>query len=275
MGSTFRIALLLALVLASGCALVTAPGDAPAVQTAERVAVVMLHGKPLELHVSAPRVGAGKSGVLVLYASGDGGWFGTAIGMFRHIAAAGYATVGFSARTFLKIDRPKGSLVNPAQLTSEYRQILAAARQALDLAPDTPVVLTGWSRGAAFAVLVASEPGASLPLKGVVAIGLSDTEDLDVDTPEDEGDDGPTTTTRARRFAPYTRLADLDSVPCVVIQATRDQYLGAARARTLFGPDTPTRRFYTIDANNHRFSGGEVGFRRALIDAIDWISSAR
>jgi hypothetical protein len=61
--------------------------------------------------------------------------------------------------------------------------------------------------------------------------------------------------------------------PCAVIQSSHDNYLPAARARSLFGPDSASRRFYTIDAKNHRFSGGKEQFDIALLEAIDWIVS--
>jgi len=59
----------------------------------------------------------------------------------------------------------------------------------------------------------------------------------------------------------------------VVIQASGDHYLPAAQARALFGPDSPTRRFLTIDARNHRFNGGESAFSAALVEAVAWVSS--
>jgi hypothetical protein len=74
-------------------------------------------------------------------------------------------------------------------------------------------------------------------------------------------------------FDTYGRIAQLDPVLCAVIQATKDNYLPAASARQLFGPDTPRRRFYSINANNHRFSGGKAAFDAALLDAIRWMVS--
>ncbi len=239
----------------------------------ERSTSVLLHGKPLELHVSVPQAPAG-SGVLVLFASGDGGWFGTAVDMFRTIGRAGYRVVGFSARAFLKLDRPRGALVNATQLAQEYAQILARARSAMQLDAATPAILTGWSRGAAFAVLAGAEP-AVRPLQGVVAIGLDQGEDLQVNGPDDETDDGPGGEThRQWPFEPYARIPGLGLVPCAVIQSSRDQYFPASRARDLFGPDTPVRRLYTVDAKNHRFSGGKAAFTDALLDAIRWMAPA-
>src|SRR5215203_2201537 len=139
----------------AGCATVTRmPAPSAAVATRESTTRVSLHGKPLVLHLAAPAVrGAAPPAALVLYASGDGGWFGTAVQMFRVLAAAGQPAVGLSSRAFLKIERPGRARLSPEQLSLDYAVILDRARQALDLSPDTPAILTGWSRGAAFAVL--------------------------------------------------------------------------------------------------------------------------
>ena len=61
---------------------------------------------------------------------------------------------------------------------------------------------------------------------------------------------------------------------CAVIQATRDNYLAAARARTLFGSDTGKRRLYAIDARNHRFSGRSFRPRVARRARVDLVRSS-
>jgi fermentation-respiration switch protein FrsA (DUF1100 family) len=209
-----------------------------------------------------------------LYASGDGGWFGAAVDMFRQIAGAGYPVVGFSSRAFLKIERPRGApLVSAEQLAAEYDDITAQARIALGLDASSRVVLIGWSRGAAFSVLVASVPKEQDHLLGVVAIGLGEGEDLTITDDDDESDDGHLSATRHWPFDTYARIAQVAPLPCAVIQATRDNYFPAASARRRFGPDTPQRRFYSIDAKNHRFSGGKAAFDAALLDAIRWMVS--
>ena len=73
--------------------------------------------------------------------------------------------------------------------------------------------------------------------------------------------------------AGYARIAELPPLPCAVIQATGDNYLPAASAQRRFGSDTPLRRFYRIDASNHRFSGGTAAFNVALADAIGWMAA--
>src|SRR4029077_8282087 len=96
--------------LLSGCSALPEAQTTPGMPVEMFTTTVELHGKPLELHVVMPAAGAGDV-LFVIYASGDGGWFGTAVDMFQQAARAGYPVVGFSSRAFLKIDRPAGGMV--------------------------------------------------------------------------------------------------------------------------------------------------------------------
>jgi dienelactone hydrolase len=189
--------------------------------------------------------------------------------------------VGFSSKAFLKIQRPHGGLVNAAQLAADYEAIVAHARAALRVSDSSSIVLTGWSRGAGFAVLAASAPARRANLAGIIAIGLGPGEDLAATAADDDGsddgegdDDGqPSATSQPARFDTYATIARLGPLACAVIQASHDNYLSAAAARKLFGPDTDRRRLYAIGARNHRFTGGKDAFNAALIDALHWIVS--
>ena len=228
-----------------------------------------LHGKTLDLHLQVPP-GTPAADVLVVYASGDGGWFGAAVDMFHHIASSGYYAVGFSSKQFMKIDRPKHATLNPEQVAAEYAQIVETARNALQLPSTVSVVLSGWSRGAALSVLAASARSAPAHMSGVIAIGLAEGEDLQIDGPADESDEAVVEAGERRwPYDPYAVLSRL-TVRNAVIQATKDPYLSAARARMLFGDDTAQRRFFAVEARNHRFSGGKDAFNRALSDALAW-----
>jgi len=232
-----------------------------------------VHKTALEMHLATPP-SADRRRVLVLYASGDGGWFGAAVDMFREIGALGYPVAGFSSKAFLKIERPEKWIIDTRELALEYDAVITQARAALGLAPETPVVLTGWSRGAAFAVLAASDLRSVDHIAGIVAIGLAQGENLRIDGPEDETDEGQAPTTSRRwPFEPYLQIDRLGTLPCAVIQSTGDNYLPAAKARALFGPDTAVRRFYAVPAKNHRFSGGKEEFDRSLRDALSWITA--
>jgi hypothetical protein len=232
---------------------------------------MLLEGKSLDLHLAMPGTPRA-DGVLVVYASGDGGWFGAAVHMFEQITRDGYYAAGFSSRAFLNRERPSGGLATRDRLVDDYESIIERARNAMGLSPSTRTVLTGWSRGAAFAVLVASDPREQQRVAGVVAIGLAQGEDLTMHSDE-EDDDGRRVFANGHPAFDTYRLMRSSPVRAVVIQATGDQYLPAAEARRLFGDDSPTRRLFEVDARNHRFSGATAQFDRTLDIALAWIVS--
>jgi poly(3-hydroxybutyrate) depolymerase len=277
--STFLAALAALLAAAShGCGgtlrVATQPGGGR-----ESSTQVPIHGEALTIHLLSP-AHQRSSAPLVLYASGDGGWFGAAVGMFHTLARSGFPVVGVSTKALMHIEQRWSKPLTIAHVVHGYQQIIDAARAMLQLSPDAPVVLTGWSRGASLGVLVADSPDADPNVVGLVAIGLSADEQLDLEAVSDD-DNGPaqpdasSRDQRARSIAMYPLLSRMTSKRSVVIQASGDHYLPATQARALFGPDSPTRRFLAIAARNHRFSGGEPAFSAALVEAVAWVSSGR
>lgn len=243
----------------------------------ESTTQLTVHGSRLTLHLADPGPATGAARPLVLYGSGDGGWFGAAIGMFKMMAAAGYPVVGVSSRALLKIEQAGHTPLSGRQIAESYAAILDAGRQTLALPANAPAVLTGWSRGASLAVLAAVEPETDRTVTGIVAIGLPRAERLDVE-PGDDGDpqDEPASAPKhtARELLMYPLLAHVAPRRTALVQASGDRYLPAAEARTLFGRDSTIKRFFEVTAGNHRFGGGKEALQRALLDALAWVGEA-
>jgi len=275
---TIRLALLLSLLsialAASACASVPrAPSTAAASPVRTFTGRVMLRGEPFELHLVQPSAPL-QPDVIVLYASGDGGWFGAAVDMFKAIGADGFCAVGLSSRTLMHRTLPGGRPLAVSDLAEDYRTILDYASTQLHLPADRRVVLTGWSRGASLAVLTGGSRHAMPGLAGVIAIGLTEDENLTV---VGDSDDDPAEAPAGRTESSlemYPLLAQVAPRRVAVIQSTGDAYLGAARARQLFGPDTDDRRFFGVTAKNHRFGGGKDAFATALQSALAWVVEA-
>ena len=210
----------------------------------------------------------------MLYASGDGGWFGAAVDMFRAVGEAGFYAVGLSTRTLLHRKLPSGQPISVNDLAEDYQVILEHASAALNLPPQHRVVLTGWSRGASLAVLVGGARHAPSNLAGVIAIGLAADENLGVSSETDEDPDDKPLVRDASSLDMYSLISQVTPRRCAVIQATGDRYLPASRARDLFGADTELRRFYEVPAKNHRFGGGAEEFVTAFRDALQWIAGS-
>ena len=241
---------------------------------------VRLHDEELTLHLASPRTSVPPATPLVLYASGDGGWFGAAVGMFRTIAGSGLPTVGISTKTFMRLEHRWSNPPTEGHVVEGYQQIIDGARALLRLPKDAPVVLTGWSRGASLGVLVATSREADPRILGLVAVGLAADERLDIEADSDDEPGGAQVPARlndepeARSVAMYPLLSRIAPRRSVVIQASGDKYLGADRARELFGADSPVKRLVAIDARSHRFDGGEARFAEALVEAVKWIGSS-
>jgi hypothetical protein len=228
---------------------------------------VLLHGHRLKLHLSAP---AARPGVIVVYATGDAGWWGKDRAIFTHLCAMGYPVVGFSSREYVH-HMGERDPAGRAQIAEDVAAIIRTAQTALGLPTTTSAILVGKSRGAGLAVAAAGRPALAGRLEGLVAIGL---------TREEEH-------VRARRFrlrrhsgtqsdAPmldtYAALRAIDAIRVAVIQSTNDEYIGAAAARELFGPDTASRQFYAIAARDHNFSGATDSMYRKMEQVLQWMA---
>ncbi len=272
------LAVIVPAAMCGGCSAVLSTGPPLPRDVREHSVDVAFYGESLTLHIAAPQTPAVASTPLVLYASGDGGWFGAAVGMFHTIAGSGFPTAGFSSKQLMDIERKRFKPLGVSEVAEGYQQIVDAALARLQLPAATPVVLTGWSRGAALGVLVASRLEAESRVAGLVAIGLAADEHLDIERDtDDDAEDAAVNGVgageeRARPIALYPLLSKLAPRRVVVVQASGDSYLPAVRARELFGADTATRRLVAIDARNHRFSGGESSFAAALVEAVVWVA---
>jgi hypothetical protein len=255
------------------CLLWSAPliaGDTPRPSFFTRQ--MLLNHRPLELHL-ANFLTTSSPQVLVLYASGDGGWFGAAVDMYEDIARLGYTVAGFSTRSYMKGLGYGEFPVTVPELTEAYHEIAEEACKALNLPLDLHVILTGWSRGAAFSVLVASEGTFRPHCAGVVAIGLPAKEELKI---RKHGKkifiaNFHKAPKQSFLFETYERIPEIAPHPCALIQSEHDDFLPAVKARALFGADSEVKKFFAIPARNHRFSGGSQEFRQKLAESLSWI----
>jgi hypothetical protein len=226
-----------------------------------------LNAHRLKLHFANGE--SDRKGPLVLYTTGDGGWVRKDLALYRQLVSWGYPIAGFSAPEYLDHLRGAAGTTTPGRLGRDYAQIIAFAETTLHVEPATPVVLIGVSRGAGLEVVAAGQPGVQEKLRGVLAIAL---------TKEEEyvrwfGRRVPLIRRPRQRVMVevYDYLPLLGSVPVAVVQSTRDQFLPAAAAAQLFGPDTPTRRFRAIEARNHSFAGARKLMYQGCREAFDWI----
>jgi fermentation-respiration switch protein FrsA (DUF1100 family) len=251
---------------AAGCAVRVRPvvADRP----------ITLNGHALRLHFANANANANAnaltdaSGPLLVFATGDGGMHRKDLDAYDHLVALGYPIVGFDAHDYVThLGRGEGT--TPARLAADYERIIDTARQVLHVSAAHPVVLVGVSRGAGLSVVAAGQRTLRSSIAGVVAVALTQEEEYVRWYRRLRGGG------RANRRVivdVYEYLPRLGDMPITVIQSTRDNYLPAAAARTLFGPDTAHRRFQAIDARNHSFGGARSQLYVAMRQALAWVA---
>ena len=245
------------------------------------VRTIVLNGHPLRIHVADTREATG-SRPLIVYATGDRGWAGKDLDVYRHLVAWGYPVAGFDAHDYVK-HLGRAESTTPSRLANDYAAIIATAREALGRPADGPVVLLGVSRGADLSVVAAGRPQLRAHLSGVIAVALTQEEEYvkwfgrrlrrrrtgAPAPPPTSGQDAET----PRMVQLYDYLPLLRELPLTVIQSTRDNYLPAAEARALFGPDTPVRHFISIQARNHSFAGSREELYAAMRGALERLTA--
>lgn len=224
---------------------------------------VRLHDHSLAIHLSA---GPKRTGPLVVYATGDAGWWGKDKELFTALARWGYPAAGFSARDYVGHLGRNIDAERPLVLANDYAAIIAAAEAALTLPLDTRVILVGKSRGAGLAVAAAATPRLRAILDGLLAIGLTREEEY-----VRRRLPGTPRNTPPVMLLTYDVLPALGAIPVAVIQSTGDQYVPAANARELFGPDTGVRRLRPIASPDHNFSGALPVLYAELTRSFQWI----
>lgn len=230
---------------------------------------IELNGHTLTLHFANPEARAELP--LLVFATGDGGWHRKDLDAWRHLASWGYPAVGFDARDYVTHLGPTSDTTTPARLAADYARIIDAAREALHLNPHRAIVLVGVSRGAGLSVVAAGQRLLRPEISGVLAVAL---------TREEEYVKWYRRLRRRDRAAEqaemvqvYEYLPRLGELPLAVVQSTHDNYLPAAAARSLFGPDTAQRHFQAVAARNHSFSGAREDLYRAMAGSLDWIDA--
>ena len=227
---------------------------------------ILINGHELRLHFSWGTPGV--THPLLVYATGDGGWHRKDVAAYKHLVSAGHPTVGFDAHDYVTHLGHRDS-TTPARLAADYERIIMTAKETLRLPADYPVVLVGVSRGAGLSVVAAGQRGLRPSIAGVLAVALTKEEEYVKRLGRLRRRGRPPT--GPEMVEVYDYLPRLGAMPIAVVQSTRDNYLPAAAARKLFGPDNPHRWFQPIEAGNHSFSGARPQLYEAIDRSLTWI----
>ena len=200
---------------------------------------------------------------LLLFTSGDGGWSPFCADVAAHIAARGITVVGIDVKEYLVNFASPQKPISAEQLTRDYDAIarLALAQPGID--SKAPLVLAGWSLGAGYSVIVATQPEFSLRLSKVVAIGLPAYGEL-AWKPADAIIYFTHGRPREKSFDVHQYLSKLNQTPIVFLNSTTDSTAPFSEAQSLYEAAAGAKRFYAVKARGHHFEGGEKEFYQDL-----------
>jgi len=233
-------------------------------------ATVDLDGKAQALRVWEPSPGAPRRDVQVLVVSGDLGWLGISATLPQHLREQGYRVVGLNAQGYMAaFTDGKGSHLQETQIPRDFDTIMEATN--VDLHYPTHFVSVGVSEGTGLAVMAMGQPGASDLCRGVIGLAFPMktalawrwvdllTEVSRKEPPEHEAD--------TPDYLPALR------VPIVVVHSLHDEYDAIDKVRAAFALAPEPKRFYQVDAPNHRFSHHEAEVMALVDSSIAWMDS--
>ncbi|MGH9373530.1 MAG: alpha/beta hydrolase [Vicinamibacterales bacterium] len=222
-----------------------------------------IRGRPQLLRIYGDR-----GGLPVIVSSGDGGWIHLAPHVAEVLAAQGFFVVGFDARAYLEGFTNGSTTLAAEDEPGDFRILADFARHGTAEKP----ILIGVSEGAGLSVLAASEPRTRPAIAGVIGLGLPDRNELgwrwkDALIYITHG------TPNEPTFSTAAVVERMSPVPLALIHSTRDEYAPLGEAQHVFDRARDPKRFWIVNASNHRFSDNLAEFDQRLLEAIAWIRS--
>jgi type IV secretory pathway VirJ component len=243
-------AFIVALVLLARCAF------------ASTTDIVTLRGHPQLVHLYGTR----NSSPPVIVSSGDGGWIHLGPHVAQILAAQGYFVVGFNAKDYLESFTTKTSVLQPADVPADYRELLRYAAHGSSLKP----ILIGVSEGAGLSVLAGADGPTKAAVGGVIAIGLPDVNELgwrwkDAWIYVTHGIPNEPT------FSSAALVGRMAPLPLAAIHSTRDEFVPVNQVEQMMARASDPKKLWVIQAADHRFSDNLSELDRRLLEAMTWV----
>lgn len=223
--------------------------------------VTIRSGPPLHLQLYQQENAAKQR--LTIFTSGDGGWSPFCADIAAHIAAAGSTVVGIDAKEYMTTFATPQRPLAPEEVTRDYDTIARLSLAQAGIDSKAPVVLAGWSLGASYSVLAASQPRFTVPVSRVVAISLPVYGEL-AWKPTDAIIYVTHRRPNEKTFETLDYLKQLNQTPIVFLNATNDNTAPFNEAQALYEAATCSKHFYAVKASGHHFEGGEKEFYQDL-----------
>lgn len=212
---------------------------------------------------------------VVVYSSGSGGWHRFDDYIATAFAQRGMPVCGISMHSYLREFYNTSRPATSDEVIADYRTLIDESTKVIGVDQNQALILSGWSLGAGYAALVASDPLTKPRVRGVISISL---------TRENEAALSVTNRLLSRlsgktvgpSFDVTEYLSKLSPLPVAIIQAGKDRTASPKVATGLItsatqNPSARCRLFEVDAAHSHSFSGTRSDFDRALNEALQWI----
>jgi pimeloyl-ACP methyl ester carboxylesterase len=238
---------------------------APAWAGAETKATLTIRGQEQTLRLFGP-----KTGPPVVVSSGDGGWTHLGPDVAAFLETQGYFVVGFDCKRYLSSFTSGSKTLAPTDVPGDYRVLVDYARGGR----AEPVLLVGVSEGAGLSVLAASDASLQPSLRGVLALGLPDVNELGW-----RFFDSTIYVTHKVPNEPTFKAADyvphLGRTPLAAIHATHDEFVPVDEVKRLMALPGGPRKLVILEAADHRFSDTQPELQKAVLEALDWMKNPK
>lgn len=236
---------------------------------------VPLRGRTVVLHVYLPKQ-IEKNAALVMFSSGSGGWHHFDDYVATALADSGLPVCGISTHSYLTNFYSPSRPANIDQLVSDYADLIKESKAVVGIEDSRPIILAGWSLGAGYAPIIASQPSIKPNVLGVISIGIEKDNEAALSI-------GNRLLTRltGRMFGPSFDLDQylprVSPLPVAIIQAAEDHRASPRKANemiTAAGEAASTFRVFEVrSARSHSFAGGRPEFTETLNAVLAWLKA--
>ncbi len=231
---------------------------------------VTVRGQPQDVYYYPAADAAGRTARKVLFLPGDGGWRGFAIDMAKTVASFGYDTYGWDIKRYLEGFTSGGTTLRETDVMNDSRTLA----QWMTQGKSEPVTVAGWSEGAGLGLLAVAAAANKQTFAGLVAIGMPDyaflgwrwSDNITYLTKKDPNEP---------KFDTLPYMGKVAPLPLAMIHSSQDEYVSAEMVKKLFQSAAEPKRFFLINARNHRYDGNREDFFRALREALEWVHTKR
>jgi hypothetical protein len=232
---------------------------------AETTTNFAIRGQNQELHL----YGTAGNPTIIL-GSGDLGWSGLVVHVAEFLQKNNYYVIGFNSKAYLASFTTKDSALSPEDVPKDYLKLIEYAKRS----KAAPPILAGISEGAGLSVLAATDPQIKQTIRGLLALGLPDQNELGW-----KWRDFTIWVTKKIPNEPSFRVSGIinkvSPVPLAEIHSTHDEFLSIEKAKDMIALAGEPKRMWTIEADNHRFSNARDELDRAVLEALAWIRQPR